>query len=80
MPLCALANDPYHQYLKAAQSDVDAIAYSELGSLDMNIVGSWIEDAQFRFNTGMPANNADIKKMHYPMKSGLNQRHGGKEQ
>jgi len=62
MPICVLANDPYHKYLKIAQIDIDAISYSELGSLDMNMIGSWIEDAQFRFNTGTPANNVDIKK------------------
>lgn len=62
MPIYVLANDPYHQYLKTAQIDVNAISYSELGSLDMNTIASWVEDAQFRFNTGTPANNVDIKK------------------
>ncbi len=61
-PLYALANDPYNDFLMAAQSDVNAVAYDNASLPEMNKIGSWIENAQFRFNSGTPANNIDIKK------------------
>jgi hypothetical protein len=55
-------NKPYDDFLLAAQTDISAVEYGRPGSSEMNIIGSWVEDAQFRFNTDTPANNVDIRK------------------
>jgi len=56
------AGNQYNDYLMAAQKELNAMVYSRLGSTQMNSIGSWIESAQFRFNSGSPASNIDIKK------------------
>lgn len=58
----AYAHNPYHDYLLAAQTDINPGLLNNASIPDMNIIGSWIDDAQFRFNTGTPTNNIDIKK------------------
>lgn len=55
-------NDPYHDYLLTAETGVNTEEFSKPNSSDMNVIGSWVEDAQFRFNSSSPANNIDIKK------------------
>ena len=62
LPFNVCAGNAYHDYLMAAQTELNEMAYGRLGSTEMNSIGSWIEDAQFRFNSGSPASNIDIKK------------------
>ena len=62
IPFYVVANNPYNDFLMAAQTEVNGGAYSSSSSSEMNVVGSWVEDAQFRFNTETPANNMGIKK------------------
>jgi hypothetical protein len=58
----AYAHNPYHDYLLAAQTDVNPDLMKNASIPEMNVIGSWVDDAQFRFNTGTPTNNIDIKK------------------
>lgn len=56
------ANNPFNDYLLAAQTDVYNIELGNTSIPEMNIAGSWFEDAQFRVNSTTPTNNVDIKK------------------
>jgi hypothetical protein len=58
----AHANNPFNDYLLAAQTDVYDIELGNARIPEMNVMGSWFEDAQFRINSTTPTNNIDIKK------------------
>ncbi len=58
----ASASNPFNEYLLQAQADVNEIAISEFKSTDMNLISSFIEEAQFRFNSSSPAHSIDINK------------------
>ncbi len=62
LPFYADAGNPYNDYLVVAQTELNEMASGHLNSTEMNSIGSWIENAQFRFNSGSPASNIDIKK------------------
>lgn len=53
------ADDTFNDYLLAYKGDVEL---NNGGVSDMNEVGSWLEEAQFRFNTSTPTRDIDIKK------------------
>jgi hypothetical protein len=55
------ANTQINDYLLAAQTEINNVGLSRSTAPDMNGVGSWVEAAQFRFNTTNPAKDFDIK-------------------
>ena len=58
----AYALNSFNNYLLAAKKDVYDIEFGNSTPSEMNLVGAWFEEAQFRINTTTPTDNVDIKK------------------